>query len=321
MKKFISILMVLCLMATLGVSAFAADYPERPVTAVVGWSVGGGQDLMVRAAGNYFTEYSGGQPLVVQNIEGGSSVVGCTEYLTMEADGYNILSWNTAQTIKTHMQETAYSIDDFKPICNMVAENPYILVKADCEFETLADLVEWAKANPGELTVGNSGTGGGNHLAALQLELVCGIEVNHIGYDGGAKSAQAVLSGEIMCSVNSPAEGLSSVEAGDLRMLCLFGDQRSDFFPDVPTALESGYEVIDNQLRGFIVHKSVSDDVVAALEGIFEQVAANPEFVQACADLGKGVRFMGAAEYAEFLATENALYEDLIKTNGLGDKY
>ena len=321
MKKFISILMVLCLMATLGVSAFAADYPERPVTAVVGWSVGGGQDLMVRAAGNYFTEYSGGQPLVVQNIEGGSSVVGCTEYLTMEADGYNILSWNTAQTIKTHMQETAYSIDDFKPICNMVAENPYILVKADCEFETLADLVEWAKANPGELTVGNSGTGGGNHLAALQLELVCGIEVNHIGYDGGAKSAQAVLSGEIMCSVNSPAEGLSSVEAGDLRMLCLFGDQRSDFFPDVPTALESGYEVIDNQLRGFIVHKSVSDDVVAALEGIFEQVAANPEFVQACADLGKGVRFMGAAEYAEFLATENALYEDIIKTNGLGDKY
>lgn len=321
MKKFISILMVLCLMATLGVSAFAADYPERPVTAVVGWSVGGGQDLMVRAAGNYFTEYSGGQPLVVQNIEGGSSVVGCTEYLTMEADGYNILSWNTAQTIKTHMQETAYSIDDFKPICNMVAENPYILVKSDCEFETLADLVDWAKANPGELTVGNSGTGGGNHLAALQLELVCGIEVNHIGYDGGAKSAQAVLSGEIMCSVNSPAEGLSSVEAGDLRMLCLFGDQRSDFFPDVPTALESGYEVIDNQLRGFIVHKTVSDDVVAALEGIFQQVAENPEFVQACADLGKGVRFMGAAEYAEFLATENALYEELIKTNGLGDKY
>jgi len=321
MKKLISILMVLCLMATLGVSAFAADYPERPVTAVVGWSVGGGQDLMVRAAGNYFPEYSGGQPLVVQNIEGGSSVVGCTEYLTMEADGYNILSWNTAQGIKTHMQETAYTIDDFKPICNMVAENPYILVKADCEFETLADLVEWAKANPGELTVGNSGTGGGNHLAALQLELVTGIEVNHIGYDGGAKSAQAVLSGEIMCSVNSPAEGLSSVEAGDLRMLCLFGDQRSDFFPDVPTALESGYEVIDNQLRGFIVHKSVSDDVVAALEEIFRQVAENPEFVQACADLGKGVRFMGAEEYAEFLATENALYEDIIKTNGLGDKY
>ena len=107
------------------------------------------------------------------------------------------------------------------------------------------------------------------------------------------------------------------LEDGLLRLY----DNLEDFFPDVPTALESGYEVIDNQLRGFIVHKSVSDDVVAALEGIFEQVAANPEFVQACADLGKGVRFMGAAEYAEFLATENALYEDLIKTNGLGDKY
>ncbi len=297
------------------------DYPNRPVSAVCAWKVGGGQDLMVRAVATYFKDYANGQSLVTTNIEGGSSVQGVTEYIGYEADGYNLLSWATAQTIKTHMQETKYSINDFQPVCNMVSGNPYILVRADSQFQTVNDLVDYAKANPGKLTMGNSGAGGGNHLAALQFCLEAGIEVNHIGYEGGAASAQATLGGEVDCSMNVPSEGLTNVESGELRMLCLLAQERSDFFPDVPTAKECGIDVVNEQNRGFVIHKDVPKETVKALEAIFKQVSEDEGFQQQAKELNMEVKWMGIDEYTESLKAEDELYKNIIQSNGLGDKY
>lgn len=276
---------------------------------------------MARAVAASFKDYANGQPLVISNVEGGSSVQGVTEYLGYEADGYNLLSWATAQTIKTHMQETKYSIDDFQPVANMVSGNPYILVRTDSPFGTVADLVEYAKANPGKLTIGNSGAGGGNHLAALQFCLATGIEANHIGYDGGSASAQATLSGEVDCSVNVPAEGLTSVEAGDLRMLCLLAEERSEFFPDVPTAKELGFDVVNNQDRGFVIHKSVPMETVKKLEAIFKQVSEDEAFKKQAKELNMEVKFLGIDDYTAALKAEDAMYKEIIQANSLGDKY
>ncbi len=304
-----------------GVDVDATDYPSRPVTSVVAWKVGGGQDLMTRAVANCFKTYANRQTMVVSNIEGASSVQGVTEYLAYDADGYTILSWGSAQTIKTHMQETEYFVTDFQPIANVVTGNPYILVKADSQFETVEDLVEYAKTNPGALTVGNSGAGGGNHLAALQFCLETGIEVNHIAYDGGAASAQAVLSGEIDCSFNVPSEGLTSVEAGDLRMLCILAEERSEFFPEVPTAKEMGYEVVNEQNRGFVVHKSVPAEMVEKLAEIIKQITEDEEFLAQAKELNMEVKYMGTEEYGTYLTNEDELYKEIIQTNGLGDRY
>lgn len=299
----------------------AATYPSMPVTLVVPWKVGGGSDVSARAASNVFKNYANGQPLVISNIEGGSGVQGVSEYMTYEPSPYSLLSWATAQTIKTHMQDTKFAATDFRPICGVVADSPYILVKADSPFETINDLVEYAKANPGKLTVGNSGTGGGNHLAALQLCLATGIEVNHIAYEGGAASSSAVLSGEIDCSMNMPAEGLTSVEAGDLRMLCLFAENRSDFWPDVPTAKECGIDVVNNQTRGVVISKDAPEEAAAALEAIFEQVCQDEEFKQALKDLNINGVWLDAEAYGKTIEQENALYQEIIQTNGLGDRY
>ena len=298
-----------------------SEYPERPVTAVVAWGVGGGQDLMVRTVANYFKDYANNQSMVISNIEGGSSVQGVTEYIGYEEDGYNLLSWATAQTIKTHMQETNYSVSDFQPVCNIVSGNPYILVRADSEFETVNDLVEYAKANPGALTIGNSGAGGGNHLAALQFCLEAGIEATHIGYESGSASAQATLSGEVDCSMNVPSEGLANVESGELRMPCILAEERSDFFPDVPTAIEEGINVVNQQNRGFVIHKSVPAEIVQRLEEIFKQIAEDENFQAQAKDLEMEVKWMGTEEYAEYLAQEDELYKGIIQSNGLGDKY
>lgn len=302
-------------------STDASDYPSRPVTSVVAWKVGGGQDLMTRAVANCFKTYANDQPMVISNIEGASSVQGVTDYLAYDADGYNVLSWGTAQTIKTHMQETPYFVEDFQPVANVVTGNPYILVKADSQFETLDDLVTYAKENPGALTVGNSGAGGGNHLAALQFCLETGVEVNHIAYDGGSASAQAVLSGEIDCSFNVPSEGLASVEAGNLKMLCLLAEERSDFFPEVPTAVELGYNVVNEQNRGFVIHKDVPAEMVAKLAEIIKQITEDEEFLAQVKELNMEVKYLGTEEYGTYLTGESELYKELIQTNGLGDRY
>lgn len=298
-----------------------ASYPASPVTAVVPWKVGGGADLIFRAVAAGFDKYSGGQMLLISNLEGGSSVQGVSEYMTYEPDGYNLITWGTAQTIKTHMQVTSYSVLDFEPICSFVADSPYILVRADSEFETVNDLVEYAKANPGKLTIGNSGAGGGNHLAALQFCMAAGIEANHIAYEGGAASSQATLGGEINCSMNMPAEGLSSVEAGELRMLCILSAERSAFFPEVPTAKECGIDVVNEQARGILIQKDAPEGVAEKLGIIFEQLAADETFQQQVKDLNMNFKYLNAAEYGKLLADEDAMYQDIIKANGLGDRY
>ena len=299
----------------------ASGYPTRPVSAMVAWKVGGGQDLMVRAVANHFKNYANGQPMVVTNVDGGASVQGVVEYKGYEADGYNLLSWATAQTIKTHMQSTDYTVEDFQPVCNIVSGNPYILVRTDSQFETVNDLVEYAKANPGKLTIGNSGAGGGNHLAALQFCIATGIEANHIGYEGGSASAQATLSGEVDCSVNVPSEGIASVEAGDLRMLCLLAEERSAFFPDVPTAKENGIDVVNEQNRGFVIHKSVPMETVKQLEAILKQVSENEAFIKQATEINMEIKWMGIDEYTQSLKAEDELYKEIIQSNGLGDKY
>jgi len=296
-------------------------YPEKPVTVVVPWGVGGASDLLFRAIAAQFPKYSGGQPLVVSNVEGGSSVVGVTEYKNMKPDGYTILMWATAQSIKTQMSKTPYESTDFKPIFACVNDSPYILVPADSKFKTLKDLVDYAKANPGKLTMGNSGAGGGNHLAALQFCIAAGIEVNHIPFAGGGASAQATMGKEVDCSVNVPAEGLSAVEAGKLRILAVLGEKRMAGYPDVPTAKEQGFDVVNMQTRGAVIHKDAPAGVAEKLEQIFKNIAADPEFEKALKDLSMNLVFATGKEYEEMIKNETELYMNIIKENKLGERY
>ena len=327
MKKT-TLVFTLCLLCTmLAMVAIPAqattdysNYPNIPVTAVVAWAPGGGNDLLTRAMTSQFHDLTG-QALIVSNLEGGASVAGVTEYMGYNDNGYNILSWATSQTIKTQMQVTPYSIDDFKTVCGFTLDSPYILVRADSPFQTLNDLVDYAKANPGKLTVGNAGTGGGNHLAALQFCIAADIEVNHIAFEGGAASSQSVLAGEIDCSMNGAPEGTVLIESGDLRVLTVLSAERSPFYPDIPTAMECGYDVLNRQARGFVVHKSTPDEVVAKLEEIFRQVAETDSFKENIMALTYNVQFSDAAGYAEMLTAENELYRDIIQQNSLGDRY
>ena len=298
------------------------NFPSRPVTVIVPWAMGGASDLLFRAVAAHFPRYAHGQPLIIRNVPGAGSVVGVTEFMSARADGYTILMWATANTIRTHMARVPYEATDFRALFSAVEDSPYILVHRDSPFQTVHDLVAYARANPGRLTIGNSGTGGGNHLAALQFSIAAGIEVNHIPFEGGGPSALATLAREIDASINVPAEGLASVDAGELRILAIIGDRRMPAFPNVPTTVEMGINVVNIQTRGAVIHNTVSEGIVQRYNEIFRQIVANPDFQE---NLRNNLRanpiFADSDTYQRMIAEESELYRNIIQANRLGDRW
>lgn len=322
MKKIISVVLVTVILLASAAYALAdSNFPVKPVNCIVGWKPGGGSDMITRVVANSFRKYAGDQPMIVTNIEGAAGVQGIAEFMGYPQDGYTILSWATAQTIKAHMQVVAYNTLDFVPLGSFTLDSPYLLVRKDSPFQTLKDLIDYAKANPGALTIANAGAGGGIHLAALQLCMSAGIEANHIPYSGGAGAAQGLASGEVDCSMNMPPEGLPLIDSGDLRILCITSRERSRFYPDVPTAIESGFDFFNEQYRGFVVTKDVPQEAVDALQNIFKQIAEDEEFKKAVADINMNAYFLDGEGYAQALKNEDALYQQLIQSSGLGDRY
>ena len=132
MRKLVLLLVLVLVATTLfaeGGKESAEDFPRKAVTCYVPWGAGGGSDTVFRTLGSVFQKYSGGQPQLVKNVPGSASVVGVTEYTTVKPDGYNVLTWNGAQTIKTHMLETPYTALDFKPVVKCISNYTYILVQ------------------------------------------------------------------------------------------------------------------------------------------------------------------------------------------------
>ncbi|MDR1251791.1 MAG: tripartite tricarboxylate transporter substrate binding protein [Treponema sp.] len=328
MRKLLSVVLVLGICSGMvfarGAREEGGDYssfPEKPVTVIVPWAVGGASDLLFRAVAANFPKYANGQQLIVKNVEGASSVVGMTEYMSVRPDGYTIAMWATAQTIRTQMAQAPYEATDFRALFSAVEDSPYILVHRDSPFQTVNDLVVYAKANPGRLTMGNSGAGGGNHLAALQFSIGAGIEVNHIPFGGGSQSAQATLAREIDCSMNVPAEGLTFVDSGDLRMLAIIGDKKMAAYPSVPTTVEMGLNVINKQTRGAVILKTVPEGIARRFEAIFRQICADSEFQGALRNLSMNPLYADGAAYDKMIADENELYKKIIQDNKLGNRY
>lgn len=326
MKKVLTILLMALLVMSMAWSQGVkedplAKYPEKTITLIVPWGVGGASDLLMRAIANVFPKYANGQQMIIKNVNAAASVQGVVEYTGLRPDGYSLLFWATAQSIKTQMTPTPYEALDYRPIFAAVNDSPYILVRSDSPFKTLQDLIDYAKANPGKLTMGNSGTGGGNHLAALQFEIAAGIKVNHIPYGGGAQSAQATLAGEIDCSMNVPAEGLTNVSAGQLRQLAVLSRDTMPTFPNTPTAKEQGVDAVNEQARGIVIHRNAPAGIAEKLEGIFKQCVDDPDFIAQLETLQMNRQWLTGSEYEELIKTEIELYKGIIQANKLGERY
>ena len=268
-------------LATLtGSNAVAQDYPERPIMMVVSYGAGGATDFQARivtmTAGN---EDALGMPIAILNKPGAGGRVGWNWLAGQaEADGYTLGAYNIphfiAQSIKGGVE---YSRDSFEPIANWGADPAVLVVGADSEFNTMEDVVAFAKENPGKLTTSGAGLFVGHHIAALQMEKACACKMAYIPTKGGGAAAmKAVIAGDVMAGINNLSDAFRARESGNVKILGVADLERNEFMPDVPTMMEAGLDVDNSSVnfRGVMVPKGtpqgIIDKLAATVPTMFE---------------------------------------------------
>ncbi|MCF0262207.1 MAG: tripartite tricarboxylate transporter substrate binding protein [Sphaerochaetaceae bacterium] len=317
MKKSLVILLVavVALASVFAQAAVEDNFPSKTVEATVGWSAGGGGDIVFRAMASVFPKYANNQPMVIKNINGASGITGAIEFLEASKDGYSIMHWNNASLSKTHLSETPVTgADTFVPVCQIVASYNYLVVPADSKYQTLQDFIDDVLANPDKITVGNAGAQGGNHLAALLFEKEIGAKFVHVPFSGGGPAITGLLSGQVDAVMANAPEGITNVQNGQLRILAVFAENRYSAFPEVPTGIECGVNCVLPQWRVVVCPPDTPAAVVEKLAAIIKQCVEDPEFVSAMESQSVEVVYKNPAETAKFLHDEDARYAELCAT-------
>jgi tripartite-type tricarboxylate transporter receptor subunit TctC len=298
--------------------AVAQDYPERPLMLMVSYGAGGATDFQARiatmTAGN---EDALGQPIAIVNKPGAGGRVGWNWLATQaEADGYTLGAYNVPHFIAQSIEGgVEYSIDSFEPIANWGADPAVFVVGADSEFNSMADVVAYAKENPGKLTFSGAGLFVGHHIAALQLEQAAGVKLAYIPNNkGGAGAMKAVIAGEVLGGVNNLSDAFRAAAAGNVKILGVFDLERSSFLPDVPTMIEQGYD-IDNasvNFRGIMVPKGTPQEVIDKLAATVPAMFESKQVQSKMEAGGSPMKIMGRDEVIEMWKARQATLEKLL---------
>ncbi|MEW6663870.1 MAG: tripartite tricarboxylate transporter substrate binding protein [Thermodesulfobacteriota bacterium] len=291
---------------------YAADFPAKEVQVIIPWAAGGATDLIFRAVAATTGKYLG-KAVIIVNRPGGGGTVGYTEGAKAAPDGYTLTSAVTPLTILPHQVTTAFTYKNFEPVINVVDDPSMFLVKSDAPWKSLKEFLDYAKKNPGMITVGNSGAGGGVHLVALAFERAAGVKFNHIPFSGGGPSVTALLGGHVNAVSVSPPEGIPQVQAGKLQIIALFAEKRFGMFPNVPTVKEQGINFVMGMWRGLAAPKGTPPDVIKKLHDAFKKGMEDPAFTQKAKDMAVNVSYLGSADFGKRMAADHEFFGKLIK--------
>jgi tripartite-type tricarboxylate transporter receptor subunit TctC len=311
MLKRISItLIVLSFIASAPIQA--ADFPTKEVQILIPWAAGGATDLIFRALAATTGKYLG-KAVVVVNRPGGGGAVGYTEGMQAKPDGYTLTAGVTPLTILPHQVTTAFSYKNFEPVLNVVSDPSMFLTRPDAAWKSLKEFLDFAKKNPGMITVGNSGAGGGVHLVAVAFEKATDVKFNHIPFSGGGPSVTALLGGHVNAVSVSPPEGIPQVQAGKLKIVALFADKRLPLFPDVATVKEQGINFAMGMWRGVIAPKGTPPDVIKILHEAFKKGMDDPVLKKNAADMSVNLDYLGPEAFGKLIAGDHEFYGKLVK--------
>lgn len=297
MKRFITTCALAALSLT-GLSAWA-QYPEKPISIIVGYSAGGGTDVMARTVGKYLEAALGdGASVVVKNEPGAGGQIGFTHVATAQADGYTLGTFNLPAALAlTYDRKADYNTDSYTYLANFVEDPNTVVVSASSPYTTLEELLKAAKANPGAVTVGLSSLGGNDHFSAIMLEKAASAQFTLVPFKGAALARTALLGGHV--ASGTMTLGQTTKYKDQIRVLAVLSEKRSAFRPDVPTAKELGYDIQMSSLRGIVAPKGLPAAVEKRLQKALDDVNANPEFQALMAKQGNPIAYMASDAYAQ----------------------
>lgn len=267
--------------AALAAGAARAEYPEKPIEVIVGYSAGGGTDVMARTAAPFIEKYLGeGAGIVVKNMPGASGQIGVTAVAAADPDGYTLGTFNLpGMMARTIDRKADYDRDSFTYLANVVNDPNVIVTTKGGGLDTLEKLIAEAKANPGAVTVGMSSLGGDDHFALIKLQNLTGAEFTIVPFKGSAPARTALMGGHVAMGILNISEVAEFRD--ELNVLGVATKARSPFAPDLPTFAEQGLDLINGSMRGFVAPAGLPEDVKAKLLDAFGKLASDEEFLAA----------------------------------------
>lgn len=301
-------------------SAWAQDkFPSKPITLIAPWPPGGSSDAVMRA----FAESASralGVSVIVDNRPGAGGTLGATAMVNARPDGYMLTQLPLGVYRLPHMQKMPFDpVKDLTHIACLTGYTFGLVATMDAPFKTLKEMVAYAKANPGKVEYGSTGTGTTPHLAIEEFSQKAGIELNHIPYKGSAELMQAILGGHIRV-MSGTTEFAPLVKEGKLRLLATLGRNRTKAFPDVPTVKESGWDTITESPFGIGGPKGMDPAVVRVLHDAFKKTLEDPKVLETLDRFFQPVIYMGTEEYTRYGARTFEAERSTIERLGLAKK-
>lgn len=300
----------------------SSNYPSHEIKWLVPYTAGGSSDQMARLIAKYAKNYIG-QDIVIENVGGGGGNVGLSQFITTTDanDGYNITSFNTTANLQPIYGTSGYDwLEELTPLALCVSIPIVISVPGNSPFQTIEDLIDYAKANPGDIQYGHAGIGSITNVAGEQFCMEAGIEMTAVPFGSGADALTAVMGSQIDVDVAALSEVLTYGQSGELKILALCTDTSIEAMPEVPTLISKGYKVDQKVTQGIATAKNTDQAYVDILDEGLGKIINDKDFQKELRDFGMDVDYMNASDFSNFLKEQREIFTEVVTDSGILDQ-
>lgn len=315
MKRFALFASFVSLCLLLGSAAFAQTYPAKPVRLIATYPPGGSSDLMARILAQKLTELWS-QQVIVENKPGAAGSIGLEYAARQSADGYSFVIGNLGPVaVNPLLQKVPYDIaKDFIAV-SMLCTGPNILVvNSASPVKSLQDLIELARAKPGQLNFGSGGSGSLAHLGGEMMKRAANVDIVHVAYKGGVLSVNDLLAGQVQMVFSDPLPVMQHIRAGKLRPIAITSAERSPLAPDIPTFAAQGLpEIVALNWWGVFLPAGTPKPIADKLNADLAKVLTSSDLKEQFAKLGVEPVASSPEKFVEFIKSETAKYAKLVR--------
>jgi tripartite-type tricarboxylate transporter receptor subunit TctC len=293
----------------------AKDFPAKKITYIVPFDPGGQSDVTAQYQRKPLQDLLG-VDVIIKHMPGAGGAVAWSNLVKTEGDGYTISGNNVPHIIIQPLvrDDAGYETEELKPVYMFQTTPIGFAVAKDSEFNSLQELIDYAKKNPGTVTVSGSGTHSGHHLAVLNLQHLSGAEFTYIPATGAAPSVANFLGGHTMAIMANSNDLYSQQDK--MKILAIGTEQRFKQLPDVPTFIEEGVEMTSGIDRGICAPPDTPDSIIKVLEEAFEKVCTDETFVSEMEKMAFQVHNIGAKEFAAYIEKKKKETIEVLKELG-----
>ena len=294
-------------------SAHAASWPEKPVEVIVPYTPGGSTDTVTRTVMKKLSERIG-QPVIVSNKPGANATIGTGQAARAKPDGYTFVMVLAAHTVNPHLYKLNYSFEDFKSVSHVADLPLFMFVSKDLPANTVQELVDYGKKNPGALSYGSSGTGSSAHLTGANFGLQAGLTMTHVPYKGSAPILTDLLAGRVSMAFDPILVPMQYVKQGKLKALAVASPKRWGDEPDIVTMEEAGFPgFLMNSWVALLAPAGTPDDIVDRVSKELAQIVTEPDVRKLFNDSGFVPVGGNPAELDQLIRKDTAMYGEIIQ--------